>query len=107
MSPQRRAAALLDGRHDLELAQAQVPTLSPAPSGPVSMEDVGDLQGVAPHEGALRRGQHLERRNHFAQDLGADLRIECRRLQLLVPEQDLDDADVNFLLEEVSRERMA
>jgi len=104
---QCRASALFDGRHDLELSQTQVALLSSAPSWAVSTEDVGDLQGGTPHEGALRRGQHLERRNHFAQDLGANLRIECRRLQLLVPEQDLDDADVNFLLEQVSRERMA
>src|SRR5690242_20504617 len=62
MSPQRRAAALLDGRHDLELAQAQVPTLSLAPSGPMDREDVGDLQGGPPHDGALRRGQDLDRR---------------------------------------------
>jgi len=44
--------------------------------------------------------------NHFAQDLGADLCIECRRFQLLVPEQDLDDADVDLLLEQVSGERV-
>jgi len=42
--------------------------------------------------------------NHFAQDLGADLCIECGGFQLLVPEQDLDDADVDLLLEEVSGE---
>ena len=104
MSPQRRAAALLDGRHDFELAQAQVPTLSVAPSGPMDTEDVGDLEGGPPHDGALRRGQDLDRRNHFAQDLGADLCIECGGFQLLVPEQDLDDADVDLLLEEVSGE---
>ena len=44
--------------------------------------------------------------NHFAQDLGADLCIECRRFQLLVPEQDLDDADVDLLLEEMSGKRV-
>ena len=80
--------------------------LSPAPSGPVSAEDVGELQGGPPHDGALRRGQDLDRRNHFAQDLGADLCIECRRFQLLVPEQDLDDADVDLLLEEMSGKRV-
>jgi hypothetical protein len=45
-------------------------------------EDVGDLQGGPPHEGALWRGQDLDGRNHFAQDLGADLCIKRRRFQL-------------------------
>ncbi len=49
MPTQRRATALLDGRHDLELTQAQVRALSLAPSGPVDTEDVGDFQGEAPH----------------------------------------------------------
>ena len=54
MSTQRRAAALLDGRHDLELAQAQVAALRLAPGGPVGAEDVGDLQGGPPHGAGLR-----------------------------------------------------
>src|SRR6476620_4396032 len=49
MPTQRRAAALLDGRHDLELTQAQMRALSLAPSGPMHTEDVGDFQGEAPH----------------------------------------------------------
>ena len=44
--------------------------------------------------------------NHFAQDLGADLCIKRRRFQLLVPEQDLNDADVDLLLQQVSGERV-
>ena len=51
MSPQRRAAALLDGRHDLELGQAQVTVLRCAPGWPVTAKDVGDLQRGAPHSG--------------------------------------------------------
>ncbi len=47
--PQRRAAALLDGRHDLELTYAQVSALRDAPCRPVGAEDVRDLQGGAPH----------------------------------------------------------
>jgi len=43
MSPQCRAAALLDGRHDLELTQAQVRALSLAPGGSMGTEDVGDF----------------------------------------------------------------
>ena len=49
VSPQRRAAALFNGRHDLELAQAQVSTLAEPPGGTVLAEDVGDLQGGVRH----------------------------------------------------------
>jgi hypothetical protein len=54
VSPQRRAAALLDGRHDLELAQAQVPLLGITPSRAMGAKDVGDLQSEAAHAGSLR-----------------------------------------------------
>jgi hypothetical protein len=47
MAAQCRTAALLDGRHDLELAQAQVTLLSPAPGGSMEAQDVGDFQGGA------------------------------------------------------------
>ncbi len=47
MSTQRRGAALFDGRHDLQLPQTQVCTLSPG--RPVGAEDIRDLQ-----HGALR-----------------------------------------------------
>src|SRR5216683_3111856 len=47
MSTQRRGAALFDGRHDLQLSQAQLYSLSPR--WPVDAEDVCDLQ-----HGALR-----------------------------------------------------
>ena len=42
------ATALNDGRHDLELHQAQVPALGLAPGGAMLTEDVGDLQGGPP-----------------------------------------------------------
>ena len=44
MTAQRRAAAVLNGRHDLELAQAKMATLLAAPCRPVGAEDVRDLQ---------------------------------------------------------------
>src|SRR5678815_2704074 len=49
VATQRRAAALFDGRHDLELAQTQVTPLRLAPGGTVGAEDVGDLQGAVRH----------------------------------------------------------
>jgi len=36
-------AAVLDGRHHLELAKADMPGIGLAPGGPVAMEDVCDL----------------------------------------------------------------
>ena len=44
MTAEGRRAALLDGRHHLELAEADMPGIGPAPGGSVAMEDVGDLQ---------------------------------------------------------------
>jgi hypothetical protein len=54
VSPQCRAAALFDGRHDFELAQAQVAMLALTPSRAMGTKDVGDLQGEVPHSKSLR-----------------------------------------------------
>jgi len=54
MPTQRRAAALLDGRHDLELAQAQVVMLGLPPGRTHGAEDVRALQGGTPHDRGLR-----------------------------------------------------
>ena len=99
MSTQRRAAALLDGRHDFELTQAQMRALSLAPSGPMHTEDVGDFQGEAPHAADLRGWQNLQRADHRAQDLGGYVRIHRSGLELFVSEQNLDHADIDLLLQ--------
>jgi len=44
MAAEGGCAASLDGRHDLELAEADMAGMGRAPSGPVSAEDVGDLE---------------------------------------------------------------
>ena len=44
MTAERGAAAVLHGRHDLELAETEVALLSVAPSWPVGAEDIRDLQ---------------------------------------------------------------
>src|SRR5215470_4944100 len=46
-----------------------------------------------------RRDQLLERTGDLAQRLEGDAGIERRRVELLVPEQHLDDANVGLLLE--------
>ena len=53
MSPQRRAAALFDGGHHLELTETQVAVLRLPPGRPVGTEDVRDLQGGALHQRPL------------------------------------------------------
>ena len=106
VSTQHRRAALFDGRHHLELAQAQVAALLPAPGGAMCAEDVRDLEGRTSH-GNLGRVRGLKGADDFAQEIGRHLRIECGRLQLLVAEQDLNDADVDLLFEEVSRKTVS
>ena len=106
MAPQRRAAALFDGGHHLELTDAQVAVLRLPPGRPVGAEDVRDLQGGAPHAEALRGGQALQRADHFAQQVGGHLGIEDRGLDLLVSEQHLDDPDVDLLFQQVGGEAM-
>ena len=44
MAAERGAATLLDGRHDLELAETEVAPLLVPPSRPVGAEDIRDLQ---------------------------------------------------------------
>jgi hypothetical protein len=94
---QSGAATALDGGHDLELQEAQVPALLLSVARSVGAEDLRDLR----HEGDLRGSGGLQRRDDLAQDLGGYLSVECRGLELLVAEQDLDDADVDLLLEQV------
>ena len=49
MATKGRRAALLDRRHDLELTEAHMPRIGPAPVGPIAMKDVCDLQPRAAH----------------------------------------------------------
>lgn len=53
VAAQRRAAALFDGRHDLELSQGQVAALGLTPGWTMIAVDVGDLQGRPPQGGSL------------------------------------------------------
>src|SRR5260370_35073240 len=53
MAAEGGRAAVLDGRHHLELAEAHMPGVGSAPSGPMVMKDVGDLQPRAAHRRRL------------------------------------------------------
>ena len=86
VSPQRRAAALFDGGHHLQLPQTQMALLRLPPGRPVGAEDVRDLEGGAPHRARLRRYGVLQRRDHLAQQVGGHLRVEemcCSTFPLL------------------------
>jgi hypothetical protein len=52
MSPQRRRAAPLDGRHHLQLVEAEMSGLAATPGGPAGPEDVLDLQPFPGHDAA-------------------------------------------------------
>ncbi len=49
VAAERGRATALDGRHDLELAEANVTGIGTTPSGSVVAEDIGDLQGWTAH----------------------------------------------------------
>ncbi len=89
MSPQRRAAALFDGGHHLELTQAQVTVLRLPSSRPMGAEDVRDLEGGAPHRAALPRYRVFQWTDHLAQQVGGHLGGGGSWSQAYVP-QDID-----------------
>jgi hypothetical protein len=72
------------------------------PRRPVGAENIRDLQGGTLH-GKLRCGcgTGLQRTDDLTQDLGGNVSVEGCRLELLVAEQHLDDADIHLLLEQV------
>ena len=55
----------------------------------------------------LRGVQFLQRTDHLAQDVGGHLCVQGSCFQLLVPEQHLDQADVDLLLQQVGGKGMA
>jgi len=83
-----------------------VPPLLLAQGRPVGAEDIRDLQGRTVHEPALRGGAGLQRSDHLAQDVGADLGVERRGLQPMT-QQDLDHPDIDLLLEQMRAARAA
>jgi len=67
MSAEGGGATTLDGRHHLQLSEAEVAALLFAPRGSLGAEDVRDLEGRLLHESPpLRRGGGLQRRDDLA-----------------------------------------
>ena len=111
--------AALDGAHHLHLPKAHVTAVGMTPRGPVGAEDIRDLKSWTGHvcRRLLRRrlGPRPQRRQaiEWAHDradrvgcaqsarLRHDPRIERRRVELGVPQQNLNDANINVLLEQM------
>ncbi len=112
MAAERRRAAALDGRHDLELAEAQAPRLGFTPLGTVGAEDIRDLQPFSRHEAAGSGGrqgslrQVLERALDRSERGAGDVAVVRGGIELLVAQQHLDHPDVDPLLQEVGGKAM-
>ena len=93
VATERRGAAVLDRRHDLELGQAQMAGLNGAIAGSFSAEDIGDLDRGAQAASATwipalhQQRQMLERTGHRADRLGGNAGVERGRIKLAVPQQ--------------------
>jgi len=85
MSPECCTAAGLDGRHYLELAEADMPCMCLAPCLSPGAEDIRDLQGLSGHDSSRYR-QNLQWAGHFLQYIGGDLGIETGGLQFAMAE---------------------
>jgi len=134
MTAERRRAAALDGRHHLQLVEADVARIGSTPRLSVAAEDIRDLQRWTQHcRGRLGRRligagrlailgrgfllwlfallarlrQQIERTRDFRDHSGSDAGIARRRLQLVVSQQRLNDSDVGAALKQMGREAVA
>jgi len=97
MAAEGGTATLLDRRHDLQLAEAQVTVQLMSPRRPVVAEDLRDLQVC--HAWGLGWLSRFQRTDHLLQRVDGHLGIERGGLQLRVSEQDLDFANIHPLFE--------
>src|SRR5215469_12182376 len=113
MPAKRGRAALLDRRHDLELPQAHMPGIGPAPIGPMTIKDVCDLQHRASHCRRLGLGSRppldqlcepIERAGYGSDRGIGDAGVKRRGVELGVTEKRLYHANVDALLEQVGGE---
>src|SRR6266851_3675352 len=110
MAAESRRAAALDGRHDLQLAEAHVTGVGSAPRRSVAAEDIRDLQRRTRHgrrgsAGRLTvlevRSETLQWAHDLADRLGGNAGVERRGIELGVSKQDLDHTDIDVLLEQM------
>ena len=109
MTAERCRPATLDGRHDLQLAEAHMAGIGAPPGRSMDAEDVRDLQMVPGHAATGSGGRQLqmfERTLDRLQGGAGNLGIARRGVELLVSQQYLDDPDIDFLLQEMGGEAM-
>ncbi len=80
MTAERCTAASLDGRHHLELVEADMSPMRLTPYRSLGAEDVRNLQGLSGHDSSRYR-QNLQWAGDFLQYFGSDLGIEAGGLQ--------------------------
>ncbi len=121
VTAERHRAAALDGRHYLQLVEADVPGIGSAPRRPVIAEDIRNLQRWTGHRRWLRRRrvsaallgllarlrQQVERALDAGDHAGGDTRITRRRLQFVMTQQRLDNSNTGAALEQVGGEAVA
>jgi hypothetical protein len=93
---ERRRAAALDRRHDLQLAEANVAGVGSTPRRSVAAENIRDLQRRAGHASPASgrrlallqlRGDVIERADDLADRFGGNPCVERRRVKLGVTER--------------------
>ena len=110
MTAEAGTATMLNRRHHLQLAKADMTGVVLAPSWSVGAEDIRDLQRGARHARGLGGQldlQVFQRAFHFMQEFGGDLAIAGSVLDLFVSQEHLDNADILMLLKQVRGEGMA
>ena len=132
MPAERRRAAALDRRHHLQLVEAEMAGIGRTPRRPVVAEDIRDLQprtgqaagayaggcpcflscsSVGPSAGLcaplawLR--QHVEWALDVGDHAGRDAGIARRCIELVVPQERLDDPDIGAALKKMGGEAVA
>src|SRR5271165_2851377 len=88
-----------------------MPGVGVAPGGPMGAENIRDLQRGTRHGSrglCWRRllSETLERARNVADRLEGDAGIARRRIELLVPEQNLNQANIGLALEQMGGEAM-
>ena len=109
MAAEAGTATLLDRRHYLQLAEADMACVVAAPRRPVVAKDIRHLQGRPCHRRRLDGRvdvQILKRAFHLVQKFGCDLAVAGGVLELFVAQEHLDDADILVVLEQVRGEGM-
>src|SRR5713226_7979700 len=127
MAAERCRAAVLDRRHHLELAEADMAGIGLAPRRSMAAEDIRNLQLWTCQERRALGGQldlglvfslllgrvfglvllgpqrceAIERAHDLADRVGGDARIERRRLEFGVTQQDLDHPNIDVLLKQM------